>query len=182
MNNLKRWITVSILVLLIVTIISIILKNYIKKNETIYEPEEEISEDAERKTLVNLYYKNKVNNKVEPVVELIDVKELVNNPYSTLFGLLTKEPKNQNFERIIPEKTIVNKAKMQGDMLILDLSEEFIANTEGEENERNIVESITRTMTQLTEVNAIKFLINGEENKGFIDGKINFEREFEIKE
>ena len=37
-------------------------------------------------------------------------------------------------------------------------------------------------MTELTEVNSIKILIDGEENKSFLDNQITFENEFAREE
>ena len=40
--------------------------------------------------------------------------------------------------------------------------------------------SIVNTMTNLTEVNAVKILIDGEENKAFNDNKIKFDDPFVV--
>ena len=46
------------------------------------------------------------------------------------------------------------------------------------EEEQNTINSIVNTLTELTEVNSIKILINGEENKSFNDGEIDFTQNF----
>lgn len=58
----------------------------------------------------------------------------------------------------------------------MDFSKEFIENHQGgEEKEKATVYSIVNTLCELTEVNKIKILINGEENKSFKDEKIKFD-------
>ena len=44
--------------------------------------------------------------------------------------------------------------------------------------EEKTIESIVNTLTELTEVNSIKILIEGEENKKFNDGEVSFEKIF----
>lgn len=44
-------------------------------------------------------------------------------------------------------------------------------NREGKEAEEKTIESIVNTLTELTEVNSIKILIEGEENKNLMMGK-----------
>ena len=46
-----------------------------------------------------------------------------------------------------------------------------------EEKEKTI-ESKVNTVTELTEVNSVKILINGEENQKFKDGEIDFSQNF----
>lgn len=68
---------------------------------------------------------------------------------------------------------------MEGDILILNFSEEFINNHIGSKiEEENTITSIVNTLTELTEVNYIKILINGEENKTFKDGELELNQNF----
>ena len=61
---------------------------------------------------------------------------------------------------------------MEGDCLYLDFSSEFLNYNK---EERDImIKCIVNTLTELTEVNKIKFLINGQENSEFAD---SYERE-----
>lgn len=151
-----------------------------------YTPQEEVSEEQLRQTMVTLYYQNKETGKLMPEARLIDVKELAQNPYEKLVTLLMQNPKSDKLEKVIPNDTKLNKAEMQGDILILDFSQEFVLNQqEGKEKEENTIYSIVNTVTELTEVNSVKILINGEENKGYTDEAITFEKLFtkqEVKE
>ena len=144
-------------------------------------PEEEISEDQMRQTLVSLYFYNNDTNSLASEGRLIDVKELLDNPYKRLMELLIEGPQNANLSKTIPDGTKVNKAEIKGDILYLDLSKEFIENhAGGEEAESATIYSIVNAMTNLTEVNAVKILIDGEENKSFKDNKIKFDDPFVV--
>lgn len=144
-------------------------------------PEEEISEDQMRQTIVSLYFYNNDTKSLASEGRLIDVKELLENPYKRLMELLIEGPQNTNLSKTIPDGTKVNKAEIKGDILYLDLSKEFIENhAGGEEAESATIYSIVNAMTNLTEVNAVKILIDGEENKSFKDNKIKFDDPFVV--
>ena len=173
----------TILVVILIIIIGIMLWNYFKSNKeeevAEYMPQEEITEEQLRQTIVSLYFSNKDTKELMPEGRLIDVKLLLNEPYTTLMQLLIDGPKNEKLEKTIPEGTKINKIELKGDVLYIDLSKEFIENHQGEEeNESKTIYSIVNTMTGLTEVNGIKILIEGEENKEFKDKKINFREVF----
>ena len=144
-------------------------------------PEEEISEDQMRQTIVSLYFYNNDTKSLASEGRLIDVKELLENPCKRLMELLIEGPQNTNLSKTIPDGTKVNKAEIKGDILYLDLSKEFIENhAGGEEAESATIYSIVNAMTNLTEVNAVKILIDGEENKSFKDNKIKFDDPFVV--
>lgn len=177
----KRIFIVIISIIVIVAIIMgayFYLKNKEGEEEIIeYTPQEEISEEQMRQTMISLYFKNE--NGVIPEARLIDVKELIKNPYEKIINLLIEGPKNENLQKTIPDGTKINKIEKQGEILILDFSEEFILNhSGGEEQEKITLQSIVRTVTELTEINGVKILIKGEENKEFKDGKIKFNQVF----
>ena len=153
--------------------------NKIKQNEII--PEEEISEKQMRQTIVSLYFYNENTKSLVSEGRLIDAKELIKEPYKELMQLLVNGPQNNNLNKTIPDGTKINKAELKGDVLYLDLSKEFIENhVGGEEQESITIYSIVNTMTKLTEVNAVKILIDGEENKAFKDNKIKFDDPFVV--
>ena len=57
---------------------------------------------------------------------------------------------------------------MDKDCLVLDLSKDFLNyDMELENGKENLIKTIVNTMTELTEVNKVKFLIEGEENGQF---------------
>ena len=174
---------------MIITIIGIILIGLCiigwfvnkQKKEVVeeYVPQEEISEQQLRETMVSLYYQNKETKELIPEGRLIDAKMLLKNPYELLINLLIGNPKNENLETVIPKDTKIHKAEIKGDIVILDFSKEFIDNHEGgEEAEKKTIQSIVNTLTELTEVNGVKILIEGKENQTFLDHKVSFEKVF----
>ena len=160
----RRVFIVGIAIILIIAIIIgvyFFIKNKEGNNEiTEYVPEQEISEEQLRQTIVSLYFKNE--NGLMPEARLVDVKELINNPYEKIINMLLEGPKNENLQKTIPEGTKINKIERQGEILILDFSEEFISKDNGgEEQEKLTIQSIVKTVTELTEINGIKIKING---------------------
>lgn len=144
-----------------------------------YEPEEEISEEQERQTMISLYFINKTSREVEPEARLIDVKELISDPYTVIVNMLIDGPRSENHEKAIPEGTMLIGANMEADTLKLNFSSEFIDNHKGgKEEEEKTIESIVNTVTELTEVNSVRILINGEENQQFKDGEVSFSQNF----
>lgn len=144
-------------------------------------PEEEISEEQMRQTIVSLYFYNESAKSLASEGRLIDAKELVEDPYRKLMELLIEGPQNTSLSKTIPDGTRVNKAELKGETLYLDLSKEFIENHQGGEEQESItIYSIVNTMTNLTEVNAVKILIDGKENQAFKDNKIKFDDPFVV--
>lgn len=179
--NKKTFIIIS--VLLIVAIIGVggyfLLQNNQQKQENEIKPAEEISDEQMRQTIVTLYYQNKETKQLMPEGRSIDAKELLTDPYTTLINLLIEEPKNEKLQTAIPTGTRVLKAERKGDIIYLDLSKEFIDNhSGGQEAENTTIYAIVNTLTELNEVNGVKILINGKENQGFKDEKMNFKNAF----
>lgn len=177
---------IIILAVLGVIILSIIIMKYIKikkesKKENIIEyiPQQELSDEELRKTIIALYFKDIETNALVPETKCIDVKELSENPYYTLLEMLLREPESEKLESAIPENTKINGVNLKGNTAYVDVSKEFIENAPaGIEEESIIIYSIVNTLTELNEITSVKILINGEENLSFKDGKITFEKEF----
>ena len=154
-----------------------------KEEQTEYTPQEEISDEQLRQTIVSLYFKSKESNELVQEGRLIDSKLLLKEPYKALMDLLIEGPKNEKLENVIPEGTKVNKIELKNDILYIDLSKEFIENHKGgEELESNTIYCIVNTMTTVTEVNGVKILIDGKTDQAFKDGKIKFDDAFVKKD
>lgn len=142
-----------------------------KKEETIVEeyiPQEEIAEEQVRQTIVSLYFPSKETNELNPEARLIDIKEIINNPYERLINLLIEGPKNDKNKKIIPEGTKLNKTYLEEDCVVLDFSAEILNYSKEDEKEKtNMIHSMVNTLTELTEVNQVKILIDGNENNEF---------------
>ena len=133
-----------------------------------YIPQEEISEEQLRQTIVSLYFESKETKELTPEARLVDIKEIINNPYDKLVQLIIEGPKNDKNERIIPENTKINKSYMDDDCVVLDFSEEILNYNKDDKNlKNNLINSLVNTLTQLTEVNKVKILINGNETEDF---------------
>ena len=174
MKNKKIGI-IFFIALVIILIIGYLLIQYFKKDKqeeisNEYIPEEEITQEQARQTIVSLYFPLKENNELNPEARLIDIKEIINNPYEKLINLLIEGPKNEKNKKIIPENIKLNKNYLEDDCVVLDFSKELLNYSKKDKNEKtNIVNSIVNTLTQLTEVNKVKILIDGKENNEFKD-------------
>lgn len=183
-KKLLFYITVAVILILIIIALMFIIKpnnsNENTSNEIIeYTPAQELSDDEIRKTIISLYFKNIETNTLVSEAKCIDVKELYKEPYTYLINMLIAGPENEKLESAIPEGTKVNSCTLKGNTLYVDLSKEFIDNApSGIEEESMVIYSIVNTLTELNEVSGVKFLINGEENLEFKDGKINFKEVF----
>ena len=173
---------IIILIILFILIVGFFIykKNNNKKtNIEEYIPEQEITEEQLRTTIITLYFLDKETLELVPEARQIDAKELINNAPEYLINLLIEGPKNENLIKLIPENTKINNTEINGDTLFLDLSEEFINEQNlGQNQELLIVKSIVNTVTELNEINKVVFLINGEKNQKFPDGEVDFKNEF----
>lgn len=171
----NKKIGIIFLVILVIILIGGYLGiQYVKnkeEKETIVEeyiPQEEIAEEQVRQTIVSLYFLSKDTNELNPEARLIDIKEIINNPYEKLIDLLIEGPKNDKNKRIIPENTKLNKNYLEGDCVVLDFSTEFLNySKENEKEKANMIDSIVNTLTELREINRVKILIDGNENSEF---------------
>lgn len=180
MNKKLMIIIVVILILCIIGVGAFLI--FTKSQKTVaneIQPEEEISDEQMRNTIVTLYYQNKETKELMPEGRMVDSKTLLTDPYSTLIGLLTETPKNEKLQSAIPQGTRVLKTELKGDMVYVDLSKEFIDNhSGGQEAENTTIYAIVNTLTELNEVSSVKILINGKENQSFKDNKVNFKNAF----
>jgi len=174
-------------VIFIIALIIIILGGYViikcikNNNKQViieeYIPEEEIAEENVRQTIVSLYFPSKETNELNPEARLIDIKEIINNPYEKLINLLIEGPKNDKNKEIIPENTKIKKSYLEGDCIVLDFSSEILNYSKEEEKEKNnLINSIVNTLTELTEINCVKILIDGQENQYL--GNINLSEKY----
>ena len=171
MKNKKIILIFSILLILVLIggIFAIwFVKN--KENSKVEEitPEEEISEEQLRQTIVTLYFVSNETNEIMPEARLIDIKEIIATPYEKLINLLIEGPKNEKAKKVIPEGTTLLKTFLEKDVITLDFSKEFLNyNKEDEKEKENIINTIVNTLTELTEINGVKIKIEGEEVEDF---------------
>lgn len=161
-----------IVVGILLIILGIVLWSYYNRDEVVINesheitPEEEISDEQLRNTIISLFYINKDTGEIEAENKLIDVKILLNNPYEELIKLWLNGPGNEKLKNNCSKNIKLNNVKLERDCAVIDFSKEFIEEYSGEENEESkLIYCIVDTLTELNEVNSIKILIDGEENK-----------------
>lgn len=170
----KKMFILIILILLIGIGVYFILNHTEKVDintiEGEYIPQEEISEEQAKQTLVSTYFIDKQTEEVEAESRLISIMDLYLDPYTELLNLLIEGPKNSDLENAIPEGTILNSAILDTDFLRIDFSSEILNyDTEKEDMKEKMIETIVNTVTELTEVNEIRILVDGEEHDQFKD-------------
>lgn len=162
---------------IIVFIIIIIMGFLIYKNVSIenkedeyqdYVPEEEISEEQMRQTKVVLYFANIETGELETEIKVVDANTLIKNPEKQIMELLIKGPQSSSLKKLIPDGTVLNDIKIEGSCAIINVSKEFL-NYQNDEEKYNIINSIVNSLTNLKEIDSIKFLINGEENENLLE-------------
>ncbi len=160
----KKLIPIIILILIIVLTFFIYKSVSIEKSKQDeyqnYTPQEEISDEQIRQTKVTLYFENADTKELDTEIKIVDANTLINNPEKELMNLLIKGPQSSNLKRLIPEGTVLHDVSIKNSCAEINLSSEFL-NFENEENKLKIINSIVNTLTNLKEINSIKFLING---------------------
>lgn len=169
----KKIILLFLILLIAILVIGFFSIKYVKEKKTNEEqseivPEQEISEEQLRETIVSLYFPDKETNSLKPEARLVSVKELMESPYNILIELLIEGPKNDKLKGIIPENTKLLNSSLEGECLTLDFSNELL-NCDKEKDKDNLINSIVNTVTELTEVNKVKILIEGQTNDEFGD-------------
>ncbi len=126
--NKKIVLIIIILIIILLGVFYFFISNKEEKMEEEYQPQEEITDEQMRQTIISLYYENKETGELMPEGRLIDVKTLLNNPYKILIEMLIAEPKNNKLQSAIPNGTIINNVELKNDILYVDFSKEFIEN------------------------------------------------------
>lgn len=162
---------IAIITLILIILLAIFIWNNISIENNVdeyqdYTPEEEISEEQMRQTKVILFFENSETGEIESEVKIVDINLLINEPYKQIMNWLINGPQSSNLKKLIPEGTAIHNIKVEKSCAIINLSNEFL-NYETESNKLKIINSIVNTLTNLKEINSVKFLINGEENEKF---------------
>ena len=165
-KNRKKIIAIITLILIILLVIFIYNNISIENVEEYqdYTPQEEISEEQMRQTKVILYFANAETGELEAETKIVDANLLIKEPYKEIMNWLIKGPQSSNLIKLIPEGTAMHDIKVEKSCAAINLSNEFL-NYETEENKLKIINSIVNTLTNLKEIDSIRFLINGEENE-----------------
>ena len=76
--------------------------------------------------------------------------------------MLILGPEASSYQKLIPEGTMLNKVELKGDVLEIEFTKDFLNFTDDTHKQKTI-ESIKNTVTSLSEVNAIKIFVEGQE-------------------
>ena len=177
-----KWILVLLICIVVVSVSVYFVLQFVRNNnEDIaeYTPQQEITDEQLRKTIVSLYFKDEQSKELVPEARLIDAKLLISDPYSLLVQMLIDGPKNQSLVSTIPLGTKLNGVKFVDGNIIVDLSSEFVKNHTGNDEEKFLtLYSIVNTLTELNEVNGVSFLIDGTQMDKFGDSDIDISKIF----
>lgn len=155
----QKWIILIVICIILILGVIVVLNIDI---ETEYVPETEVEETELRKTIITLYFYNKENREIAKETRLVDSKVLLKDPYNELVSMLLKGPENPNYEKIIPENTKILELKFENGCVTINFSKEFKENCD-EKQIQDSIDSISRTLKELTEVTEINILVEGEE-------------------
>ncbi|NLU26440.1 MAG: GerMN domain-containing protein [Hungateiclostridium thermocellum] len=134
------------------------------------------------KSPIRLYFANEDNSKLKLEIRYIPVSETtksVNHLAEIIVNELIKGPKVAGLKPTIPEGTKLRSAiKIEGDVAIVDFTKEFRDNHPGgKAEERMTIYSVVNSLTELKEINKVKFLIEGKSSPDF-KGNFRFNTEF----
>ncbi len=174
----QKWIILAI-VCIIVILCGVIISNF--NVETEYVPETEIEDKELRKTIVNLYFQDKLTKEIVKESRLIDSKNLLREPYLELLNMLISGPENDSYEKTIPDGTTVKEVTLKGSILTINFSNEFVERSVDDQQRYNSVVSIVKTLTELMEINEVKVIIDGKEIDGFTEIGLDFKQTFSAK-
>lgn len=171
----KKKIIVLLLILIIVGLLIYFICSHVSiSNEDAYSnytPQEEISEESSKETPISLYFLDKESNKLKSSSKMVKVSDLLKDPYRLVVQELIKGPSDEKLITTFPENTRLIDATFSENCVTLNFSEDLL-NFKDDTQKFNIINSILNSLSQLTEVNSIKILINNEPNQKF-DGEFS---------
>lgn len=133
---------------------------------------------------IKLYFSNKNDGKLVSEKRLVTKKEIMESPEKTIINELIKGPENQELLPTIPKGTKLISVTNKEGTAIVNFSREFVDNHGGGSMGETItIFSIVNSLTELKEIQKVKFLIEGEsrpEYKGHYEFDIPFVRDEEV--
>lgn len=140
--------------------------------------------------VVKLYFANKEATDLVVEEREIEVNQNESNPNSSKAKYIMEQliigPKNSNLSATIPSQTKIKDIKIREGVCYVDLSKDFVEQHQGGTmGEWLTIESIVNSLTEISEIKKVQFLIEGErqqEYKGHIDISKPLERTVEETE
>lgn len=143
-----------------------------------------IADDAflnnKEEAVVTLYFANDEGNKLLPYPVNASYGSMISTEQLIVI-LLLKGPKDEGFNKTIPDGTKINKISVLDTVCYIDLSSEFMEKRQGVSEEVTIY-SIVNSLAEYTSVTHVQFLINGEKKKSYqnLDFSGLFERNLSL--
>jgi germination protein M len=143
-------------------------------------------EEASRltdKTPVRLYFANEDNTKLKMEIRYIDsaeAKKSTSHLASIIVGELIKGPSvDKGFKPTIPpEAKLASPVSINGKVATVDMSKEFkTKHPGGKDAEKMTIYSIVNSLTELSEIEKVKFTIEGKTQKEYM-GNFKFDALF----
>lgn len=144
---------------------------------------EEEAQKITDKVPMYLYFSNEDNTKLLLEVRYIpasEAKKSVSNLASVVVRELIKGPQERkDAKSLIPEGADLRApVKIEAGVATVDLTKEFVSkHPGGKELEQLTVYSIVNSLTEIKDINKVRFLINGKEQKEF-KGSLQFDAPF----
>lgn len=135
------------------------------------------------KTPLRLYFANEDNTKLKLEIRYVDstdLKDDVSNLATAIVNELIKGPSDERqFRRTVPaEAKLRSPVSIKNKVATVDFSKEFkTKHPGGKDAEKMTIYSIVNSLTELEEIEKVKFLIEGKEQKEFM-GNFKFDALF----
>jgi germination protein M len=183
------------IILVVVSIITLSGCSILQKLGLQKEPEDELrpvssiiigEAEASRltdKTPLRLYFANEDNTKLKLEIRYVDstdIKDSASNMATAIINELIKGPSDERmFKRTVPaEAKLRSPVSIKNKVATVDFSKEFKSkHPGGKDAEKMTIYSIVNSLTELEEIEKVKFLIEGKEQKEYI-GHFKFDALF----
>lgn len=187
----KKTITITVCFILLITMMGCQRKRdkaFIQIGEDETQPVSSIvlsEEDAKRlneKLPVHLYFSDKDGTKLVGEIRYLSMEEALQGTEkiaSALVKELVNGPSSATLKATVPDgSSLRSPVKVEGRTAIVDMTKEFVDNHPGgKEAEEMTIFSIVNTLTELKDIESVKFQVNGKTQKEF-KGSFRFDQEF----
>lgn len=170
-------ITASIMIVTMLSGCSVLQKLGLKDDDELQPVSSVVMNEDEAMKLtdkmpISLYFATEDNTKLKLEVRYVDMKE-AKKSVNNLAGLIVKEliagPKDSGLKATIPEGTqLLGNVAIDAKVATVNLSKEFVdKHPGGEAAARLTIYSIVNSLTEINEIEKVKFLVNGKSTEDF---------------
>ncbi len=170
-------ITASIMILTMLSGCSVLQKLGLKGEDELQPVSSVVMNEDEAMKLtdkmpISLYFATEDSAKLKLEVRYVDMKE-AKKSVNNLAGLIVKEliagPKDSGLKATIPEGTqLLGNVAIDAKVATVNLSKEFVdKHPGGEAAARLTIYSIVNSLTEINEIERVKFLVNGKSTEDF---------------